>query len=78
MPTPGREKHLETTTRTMKKLRGQETIICHMVLQIFDAIGLGAILFIILYKIVGSEAALYVCFAITLLIRLFSEKKIFI
>ena len=35
----------------------------------------GAILFIVIYKVVGNEVALYVCFAITLLIRLFCMKK---
>lgn len=35
----------------------------------------GAILFIVIYKVVGNETALYVCFAITTLIRLFCMKK---
>lgn len=35
----------------------------------------GAILFIVMYQVVGNEAALYTCFAITLLIRLICMKK---
>ena len=33
----------------------------------------GAIIFILLYKVVGNEVASYACFAITVLIRLFLE-----
>lgn len=36
---------------------------------------IGAILFLILYKVVGNEVSSYACFAITLLIRLISVKK---
>lgn len=36
---------------------------------------IGAILFIIIYKIIGSEVALYSSFAVTMFIRLFSIKK---
>jgi uncharacterized membrane protein YeiH len=35
----------------------------------------GTILFIVIYKVVGNEAALYVCFAVTTLIRVFCLKK---
>ena len=35
----------------------------------------GAILFIVIYEIVGKEEALYACFAMTMLIRLFCIKK---
>lgn len=39
---------------------------------------LGAIIFIITYNFIGNNMALYLAFAITLLVRLFCIKKIFI
>lgn len=36
---------------------------------------IGAIIYIILYRVVGNELALYACFAITVLMRLLSVKK---
>lgn len=36
---------------------------------------IGAIIYMISYKVMGNETALYVCFAITMLIRLYCLKK---